>query len=506
MNRRGFLKAGFLAAAAAGLPGRAPAAEAQRAPAAGRPNIIFIMTDQQFADAMSCRMGKTWINTPAMDGLADGGTLFSRAYSANPLCMPLRNSLFTGRYPHETGVTRNAGVKLDTNEFVCMGTYFKQAGYATGYFGKWHLCFDSKDPASHGFDSINTGAKDADTADRAVQFLSEKRDKPFLLVVSFLNPHNICEYSRGQDLSNGPIGDAPPPDKCPPAPANLEPPENETDTMTTMRKGYHAARTFPVGDFTPDQWRRLRWGYYRLIEKVDAELGKVMAGLRKAGLADETVVIFTADHGDCAGAHRFNQKTVFYDESARVPLIIWGKGRAKKAVCDKLVNTGVDILPTMMDFAGIAAPKKLRGRSLRPPAAGEQPADWRRCVVVENDMAQAGTLDDGFHPASQGRMVRSERYKYCIYEYGIRRESIVDMEKDPLEMRNLAGDPACRPVLEEHRRLLEQFAAETADATASAMLAGGVPPRPFPTGDRKNAAEPATRRKQKTRPADPKNG
>ena len=447
-----------------------------------KPNVLFIMTDQQFADAMSCRMGTKYIRTPAMDSLAASGTLFSRAYSPNPLSMPARGSIFTGRYPHETGVTRNSRAKPDPLDSVCMGTYFKQAGYQTAYFGKWHLYMGVKDRAAHGFDMFGDSKAGADRDDRAmlgaVEFLSARRDKPFLAVVSFLNPHNICEFSRGQKLPCGPIGETPPPEKCPPPPANLAPPRNESDTMTTMRKGYHASGMFPVGNFSSDKWRQYHWGYHRMIEKVDAQIGAVLKALSKAGLAENTLVVFTSDHGECAGAHGFNQKTVFYEESARVPLIVCRKGKTSKAVCDKLVNTGLDILPTILDFAGIAKPDKLAGRSLWPLATGQTPPKWRDYVVVENDMSQAGTFD-GLRPASQGRMVRTERYKYCIYERGVRREALFDMENDPRETANLAAEPKCRPIVMAHRKILSDFAARHNDETAKAMLADDVPPRPF---------------------------
>ena len=126
-----------------------------------RPNVLFIITDQQFADAMSCRMGKQYLNTPAMDRPGADGMLFTRAYSSNPLCMPLRNSVFTGRYPHETGVTPNARPQggLDPKEFVCMGTYFRNAGYDTAYSGKWHLCFNAERSRAHGFEIVTGQVK-----------------------------------------------------------------------------------------------------------------------------------------------------------------------------------------------------------------------------------------------------------------------------------------------------------------------------------------------------------
>ncbi len=485
MDRRSFLRSGYSLAASTIL---APTlmAESPGRDSNERPNILFIMTDQQFADAMSCRMGAEYINTPAMDSLAENGMFFSRAYSPNPLCMPARSSIFTGRYPHETKVTKNAHVDIDPKDFVCMGTYFRQAGYETMYAGKWHLCYKAGAPETHGFEipkeSKKIKGRDARAADAAVRFLSQKHDKPFLAVVSFLGPHDICQFSRDQKLPCGSIGRTPEPEQCPPAPANLAPPANETDSMTILRKGYHANRMFPVGGFTEDKWRQYRWGYYRIIEEVDARIGEVLGALGKAGLERNTLIVLTSDHGECAGAHRFNQKTVFYEESARVPLIVSFKGRTGKGVCDKLVNIGVDIMPTLLDYAGISVPKKLTGRSLRPIVAGQRVSDWRDHVVIENHLSQTVPVGD-IHPTAQGRMVRTERYKYCVYSRGRRRESLVDMEKDPLETKNLAMDPAYRQVLLQHRQLLRRFAEEHHDELVGELLADNAAARPFTAED-----------------------
>lgn len=454
------------------------------AAAAERPNVLFIMTDQQFAEAMSCRMGRQHIRTPAMDGLAAQGMLFTRAYTSNPLCMPARAALFSGRYPHEVGVTKNAGVKVDAAEFACLGNYFRRAGYETAYFGKWHLCYPPKDADSHGFETLQIGRErntdhDGRAAAGAVEFLGREHARPFLLVVSLLNPHDICQYSRGQELPCGPIPEAPPAAHCPPVPANLAPPEQEPGTMRVMREAYHASPLFPVGHFTPDDWRRQRWGYYRLIEKVDAEIGRVLEALRRAGLEEKTLVVFTSDHGECAGAHGFNQKTVFYEESVRVPLVVSFKGRTAAAQCEKLVNTGIDLLPTMLDVAGIEIPKRLPGRSLAPLALGRGVAGWRDHVVSENNMCQTGPVGS-LTPQTEGRMVRSDRYKYCLFQYGDGRESLVDLAADPGETKDLARNPEYRPALLEHRELLRRFAREHADPLVAEMLANDAAPRPFP--------------------------
>ncbi len=164
---------------------------------AAQPNILFIMTDQHSADALSCRIGDRYLKTPNLDRLAARGTFFTRAYTPNPLCMPARNSIFTGRYPHETKITDNTKVMLDANAFPTMGAYFRRAGYQTAYFGKWHLAYPEGQTATHGFETLDTGHLDAENAAHAATFLAQKHAKPFLLVVSFLNPHNVCGGADG---------------------------------------------------------------------------------------------------------------------------------------------------------------------------------------------------------------------------------------------------------------------------------------------------------------------
>lgn len=456
------------------------------------PNLLFIITDQQFADAMSCRMGSKHLRTPAMDDLAARGILFTRAYSSNPLCLPYRTSVFTGLYPHQTGVTENVLPRggLDQARFVHLGRYFKEAGYDTGYSGKWHMAFDVNDPRGHGFEILGAtkGGPDVDATNDALQFLGRPHVKPFLLVVSFLNPHNICEWARrlaGRDqrLICGEIGEPPGREHLPPAPANLAAPRNEPDGMTLMRRAYQVEDgPFPVGRFTPEDWRKHRWGYYRMVELVDREIGRVLSALRAAKQEENTLIIFTSDHGECAGAHGFNQKTVFYEESARVPLIVSWKGKTPSGTSDRLVNTGIDILPTLLDAAGLETPKRLPGRSLLPLALGRSVTDWRDHLVVQNNMAQAGVLA-GMTPAMEGRMVRTDRYKYCVYTRGRQRESLVDLRTDPGEMNDLATNPQFRPVLLEHRELLARFGQEHADPLVAELLADNVKPIPFAAAD-----------------------
>ncbi len=439
-----------------------------------RPNVLLIMTDQQSAEAMSCRIGGKHLKTPAMDSLAARGIVFTRAYCANPLCVPSRTSIFTGRYPHETGGQTNKFRALDLERFPCLGTIFKQAGYDTGYVGKWHLPIKRKDKSAHGFDlmgNIKGNGGDADSPAPAIEFLRRPREKPFLLVVSMVNPHNICEWARGDRLPDGSIGEPPPIDECPPLRANHRPAQNESDIIALMRRSFQANPMFPVGSFDEKKWRRYAWAYYRMIEMVDAHIGTVLQALGDSGQDENTLVIFTSDHGDCQGAHRWNQKTVFYDEASRVPLIIAPPGVAVAGTSDSLVHTGVDLIPTLCDYAGIPIPQGLPGKSLKATANGLDTKDPREFVVISNHMIQ-GAKVDGTAPQPEGRMLRSRRYKYCVYSLGTRRESLVDMQNDPGEMVNLAKSEEYRPVLLEHRRHLAEWCRTNGDSFVSFIPKG----------------------------------
>lgn len=285
-----------------------------------------------------------------------------------------------------------------------------------------------------------------------------------------MNPHNICQYARGEKLPDGPIGDDPPPEKCPPIVPNHLPPENETDIIADMRRSYQRSKMFPVSGFDENKWRQFRWAYYRMIELVDAQIGEVLGALRDSGQEEDTVVMFLSDHGDCHGAHQWNQKTVLYDESSRVPFIISHKGATKVATAEQLVQTGVDVLPTLCDYAGIAAPAGLPGRSLKGIANGAAPKAWRKYVVASTHLVQGEPLEDGAAPKPHGRMVRGERYKYCLYSEGRRRESLVDMIDDPGETVNLAGNPRLVNVLQQYRRNLKEHAEATGDSLALKLL------------------------------------
>ncbi|VGO22321.1 sulfatase family protein [Pontiella sulfatireligans] len=445
-NRREYLVASTLAIAA-GLASAAGKAKENR------PNILWIITDQQVADGMSCT-GNPNLNTPAMDSLAANGVRFERAYCANPICVPSRTSMMTGRMPHETGVTLN--MDLFKVLHPSLGSFITKAGYDTGYIGKWHIPMPTDTSDWHGFNRMQEGSKefnDQHFAAPSIEFIKKKRNKPFFLVASFVNPHDICEWARRATggfperrtlLWNGSISDTPPPEECPALPANFQIPENEPDIIREYQTWQEG--TYPVRDWPDERWRQYRWALNRLTERVDSEIAKVLDAVN-----DNTVIIFTSDHGDGNGAHKWNQKTLLYDEPARVPLIISGKGIAKPGTVDKdrLVSTGLDIFPTICDYAKAAGPDGLRGLSLRPLAEGK-PVEWRDQLVVENDLSPAY----GHSAGVVGRMLRTKNYKYVAYSTGKLRESLTDMRTDPGEMNNLAVDPAYREILQDHRNRL----------------------------------------------------
>ncbi len=467
INRRNFLRSCCLSI----LPVLLEGAVSRK-----RPNILFIITDQQFGDGMSCVLGRKYLHTPHMDSLAETGMRFTRAYSPNPLCVPMRTSTFTGTFPHQTKVQSNSK-KINIENQTFLGKVFKDAGYETAYFGKWHMPLKENRTDIHGFDIFEGKSASRDPGPVA-NYLKQKHSKPFLAVASFLGPHEICQWARKEDVPGDPLPEVPPINQRPLMRKNSGIPDNETDSMALMRKSYHNSSTFPVGDYTKDDWRRHIWGYYRLIERVDNYIGTVLKALRDSAQEKNTIVMFVSDHGDCHGAHRWNQKTVFYDESVRIPCIISWKGTTLKDTSDLLVNIGIDILPTLCDFASIKIPAGLPGKSVRNPALGKKPG-WKRDYIVSQNYLKQGGAVDGLKPKMHGRMVRSDRYKYCLYSHGKHRESLIDMKNDPGEMKNLAKNKTYAKALDRHRAMLKEHGVQYKDQLALDMLNFNYMGEPF---------------------------
>lgn len=420
-----------------------------------KPNVLLIMTDQQTADAMSCA-GNLYLKTPALDKLATDGIRFTNNYVSQPLCLPFRTSLQTARYPHEVKV-RNNGDHIQ-GDVPLLGNLMADAGYKNEYFGKWHVGIE---PDDAGYKNYDKGKKDDGIAELGKEFLLQKHDEPFFLTVSFVNPHNICQLARadavGSDLPDGPIGVAPTNlDELPPLPGNFDKPENEP---SVIREVQHRSREYhyPTYDWSELTWRQYLWGYYRLVEKVDAEIGKVLQALEDGGYNENTIVIFTSDHGEGVAKHHWNQKQILYDQATKTPLLINWKGKSQHLVYSELVSNALDIPATILDVAGIEKPKSMRGTSLLPLVNGESIHKYD--YVVSETMFARGSTNLG----ATGRMIRTKKYKYCIYDNGTKREQLFDMEKDSGEMINLVYEKKYDQILNEHRELIEEWAKETND-------------------------------------------
>lgn len=412
-----------------------------------RPNIIYIMTDQQTATAMSCA-GNADLHTPNMDKLAARGVRFTNAYCALPLSGPSRAAMFTGHTPAEIGMAENEIPMPDSLRTRTLGTLVQQAGYETAYAGKWHVNTNSL-PEKHafGFENLH-GHNDFGLAEAAVAFLQRNHRKPFFLVASFDNPHNICEYARKQNTPFATI-EEPALEDCPNLPANFCIAPYDADVLAYERS--RSYRLYPTQSYTPDDWRRYLNAYYRLVETVDAEIGKIVAEIERQNLWKNTVIIFTSDHGDGAAAHQWNQKTVLYEEVANVPFIVClPRGKHAGKVLPQLVNNGTDLLPSICDWTGARVPKEVQGVSFRSVAeSGDAQKPHQPYVVTETLFAQTG--------GTCGWLVRTPQYKYVLYEAGKNREMLYDMENDRGEMRNLAIEGRYREIVKQHREMLREW-------------------------------------------------
>lgn len=407
--------------------------------AQNKPNVLYIMTDQQSYNMMSC-MGNKWLKTPNMDELASKGYRFEKTYCANPVSMPSRFSLLTGHYASEVGVKENTSAY--NNEKVQqiaskdgLGVVFRNAGYQTLYSGKTHL-YGTKDVSEYGFNINNTDPYDG-PAIYAEQILPKiGKEKPFFLFLSFLNPHDIC-YKAGMDKRYP--NDLPEANmretarllgwqktlspeeyqkQIPPRALNPEPINGEHPDMVSMD-------IFPRS-WNNDQLDLYNWMYHRLTESVDAQIGRVLVALKKSGLEENTIIVFTSDHGDMNGSHGLILKNVLFEEAQRVPFIFSGKGIKTNVADNKtLTCNGIDLIPTLCDLTGVKYNKELPGISLKPYLTGEGKIPMRKYIVTED---------------YNGFQITDGRYKYTIYELPGYPEILTDLKVNPGETTNYSTD------------------------------------------------------------------
>lgn len=411
-----------------------------------KPNIVYIMTDQQSFKMLSCD-GNSHLSTPAIDKIARNGYRFTKAYCVNPVSVPSRFALLTGHYGSEVGVRHNQAVpdreKLKSIlESSSMGKVFRSAGYETLYGGKTHLPMaylkgdiDERMDTNYGFRYYcnDDGMKLAQESATILQN-RKKQDQPLFLFVSLMNPHDINFFWQEKILSG------------PEKPANLTAREWECSTSLAQLQKTMPLKEYqkqippfplnfePVNDepaldayqkFTDkDRLNYYNWAYHRLTETVDRQIAVVLDALEKSAISDNTIIVFTSDHGDMNGSHQLIMKNRFYEESARIPFIFQGPA-IKKAVVDNetLVCNGLDLLPTLCDFAGIKTPQGLTGVSLKPLLTGASKNIDRKYLFTESTV---------------GYMVLDGRYKYALYDGTGNIELMTDTKTDPLEKENLA--------------------------------------------------------------------
>jgi choline-sulfatase len=473
-----------------------------------KPNILIITTDQQHHAMMSCA-GNKWLSTPNMDRIAARGVRYEHAYCSNPVCVPSRFSWWTGRMPSAIGMRRNGGVKGALPREVhegAMGNLVDKAGYRPVFAGKIHLPGDL-DPNSMGFEYLGSderyriavecarfirhhGTRKASIGASAAENRGATPHRPWLLAVNLINPHDICHHALNQFASTDfekllvrKVTDARDSveemldlakqwneeeffaDHCPPLPPNFQPQDDEPQAIAELLD-HRPFRRKAREQWSERDWRLHRWVYHRLTERVDEQIGALLDAVEASGQADETVVIFTSDHGDHDSSHKLEHKTIFYEEAARVPLLI-ADPRVPAAVRGKsvgtgLVQTGLDLMATVCDYAGVELPEHNLGRSLRPSASGETARAPRDGVYAENESSY---------------MYVTASHKFVRYDRGENARQLYDLVKDPAETRNWITEPGNGEIAERLEARLDE---EKAHHDALSLVDRIEAPQPVP--------------------------
>jgi len=441
--------------------------DAGERPAAGsRPNIVFILADDQRNDTLGCA-GHAIIRTPNIDRLAAQGVRFENAFVTTSICWVSRASILTGMFARTHATPTN----MPTVRPECLATIYpdllRKAGYRTGFFGKWHTMAPADfNPADH-YDvferifrnpylkTMPDGSKRHEAqliADRAMEFLAgHDQSRPFCLNLWFNTAH-----AEDGDRRPG-IGHYPWPatvdgmyEDRPIPPPRLSDPAIFASQPEFLKKSINRERFF-WGYDTPEKFQTNMRAYFRMISGLDYEIGRVLAALAERGLADNTIIVYTADNGYYMGDRGFQGKWSHYEQSLRVPLVIYDPrlAQAERGRVLEQMALNIDLPATFLDWAGVPAPSNYQGRSLRPLVEGRTPADWRRDFFCEHvDLAPNLTWEG----------VRGERYVYARYfDQTPVFEFLHDLQTDPDELRNLAGDPASAPALEAMRRRCDEL-------------------------------------------------
>jgi arylsulfatase A-like enzyme len=432
LSRRHFLQAGLAAAVPAAL---------EAAPR--RPNILYVFSDMQRATSIGA-YGDPNVRTPALDAFARQGARFDAAMSNTPVCCPHRACLQTGLYSHHSGVVSN-GVRF-TRKAGGMAEQFRQAGYVTGYTGKWHI------PPGYGTENANPLGFPSDAleglarsraagvrphctrvegkevyiptllADRTVKFIEEKSrgNAPWMFFLSWLPPHSPY----------------------------LAPPE--------LRRHYEGklslAPNVPKG--MPEDYARLVLpDYYGMVESLDLEFQRILDALDRAGVAQDTIVCYSSDHGDMLGSHGYTAKRWPHEASARVPLMIRHPRSIRPGQIVSTPFSTVDVYPTLAGMAGLKAPSGIDGMDFSPMLAGRASRPPRDYAFLQMMYA--------YVPWPGWRAIRTEEHTYARTAKGP--WLLFHTIKDPFQTKNLADDPSSRTLVAEMDRRLSALMKDTGD-------------------------------------------
>ena len=455
LNRREFIRSVAGGATAAALARTASAQEAQ----AKKPNVIYLFSDEHRWQSMSIG-DMPEVKTPNMKRLAGQGVAFRHCVSNYPVCSPHRAILMTGRWPYRQKMRdKNPGM-IDNSlplspDQMTLGKAFKNAGYATGYVGKWHLGGVRAEP--FGFDlSLLWGGtnnhwnskyfpKDATPvvcteynatamSDQALKFIDEHKDHPFFLMVSWNPPHSNFTDAPEDKKALYPDGSLP-------SRPNVSGGKYK-GKMTEERKQKRAKRQ-----------SKSYYGYHAHVTAIDEELGRMMKKLDDLGLAENTILVYSSDHGSMLGSHGVGGKRQPYEESIRVPFMVRWPGEVPAGRKVDSLFASIDIMPSVCAMAGVPVPETCDGQDFSPAMRGQKGPEPKSQFIMHicKDHASGGQN----HPAPIFRGVTTGRYTYALYPD--RPWCLFDNQTDPYQMKNLIDDPAMAQTRDEMRAMLAQW-------------------------------------------------
>ncbi|OOG75316.1 sulfatase [Algoriphagus sp. A40] len=422
-----------------------------------RPNIIFILTDDHRWDALGFA-GNPIIQTPEMDRLAGEGIFYENAFVTTPICAASRASILTGLYERTHGYTFGQGNIKQTYMDQSYPEELKKAGYLTGFFGKFGVNYPGFDSLFDIGDDYDRNGKFKDrrgyffktlgkdtvhltryTGQAAIDFIQNApNEKPFMLSLSFSAPH--AHDPAPIQYFWSPEYDTMYHDITIPQPVMGE----ESYFLAQpeyVRKGENRTRWHWRFD-TPEKYQHSVKGYYRMISEVDAEIRKIRQALTEKGLEKNTVIILMGDNGYFLGERQLAGKWLMYDNSLRVPLIVFDP-REKGGKRETAFALNIDVPATILDLAGIKPPKSWQGISLNSPQLP------KRKEFLTEHLWQTPII-----PPSEA--IRTERWKYFRYINDRQHEELYDLSVDPLEKINLAADPRHQDVLKQLREKMEE--------------------------------------------------